>query len=81
MITNIAGEEAETPADPNLSLIHISEPKRQMQSHDKIILHMLFGSFHITPRNQLDPLADGFKSVFALNWIKIFVHLWCPGMP
>ena len=22
----------------------------QMQSHDKIILYMLFGAFHITPR-------------------------------
>ena len=24
---------------------------KQMLSHDKIIFHMLFGAFHITPRN------------------------------
>ena len=40
----------------------------KMLSHDKIIFHMLFWAFHITPRIEFKVLRRVFQNFGALNF-------------
>ena len=60
--------------EPNMKFVNFGafQNFKQMLSHDKIIFHMLFGAFHVTPRITVIPRVISNMTSFYHIKLKTF---------